>query len=81
MMEKNEIQEPQFDVVNNPKHYCSGGVECIEAMEAALGTSAVKFFCIGNAFKYIFRCLRKNGLEDVKKAQWYLNKYIELSDD
>ena len=74
-------EEKTYDVVNNPEHYCSGGIECIDAMESALGTNAVKLFCIGNAFKYIFRCLRKNGLEDVKKAQWYLNKYIELSDD
>lgn len=74
------MEEQQFDIVNNPEHYCSGNIECIDAMEAAFGTNAVKDFCRCNAFKYIFRCLRKNGIEDVKKAQWYLNKLIELED-
>lgn len=79
-MSKDEIQEPQFDVVNNPEHYCSGGIECIDAMEAAFGTHAVKDFCRCNAFKYVFRCMRKNGIEDLKKAQWYINKLIELEE-
>ncbi|MEI3223940.1 MAG: DUF3310 domain-containing protein [Gemmiger sp.] len=37
-----------------------------------------KFEC--NAFKYLYRAKRKNGLEDMKKAVWYLNKYIELKE-
>ena len=67
-----------FDVVEKPFHYASGKYECIEVMEDALGTDAVMDFCLCNAFKYIFRNGKKNGLEDIKKAQWYLNKYIEL---
>lgn len=68
------------DNVNHPSHYETGKFECIEVMTEALGVDAVKNFCICNAFKYIYRCSRKNGLEDVKKANWYLNKYIELSE-
>ena len=79
-MDKAEIQEKQFDVVNNPEHYCSGGIECIDAMEAAFGTHEVQIFCKCNAFKYLWRCRKKNGAEDIRKANWYLNKYIELEE-
>jgi hypothetical protein len=44
------------------------------------GADAVKNFCLCNAFKYIYRTRRKNGLEDVKKAIWYLEKYVELEE-
>lgn len=66
------------DVVNHPSHYESGKFECIEVMEEALGVDNVKGFCLCNAFKYIYRHRRKNGDEDIKKAQWYINKYLEL---
>ena len=69
------------DKVNHPSHYTQGGIECIDAMEAALGKQVVIDFCLGNAFKYIFRCKNKNGLEDVKKANWYLNKLINLTEE
>ena len=68
------------DNVNHPSHYETGKYQCIDVMEETQGKEAVKDFCICNAFKYIYRHRKKNGLEDVKKAVWYLNKYIELSD-
>lgn len=68
------------DNVNHPKHYETGKYECIEVMQEAIGTPAVKAFCVCNAFKYLYRSERKNGLEDIKKAIWYLNKYIELEE-
>ena len=71
----------KIDNVNHPSHYETGKFECIDVMQEALGTDIVKGFCLGNAFKYIYRCNRKNGLEDVKKSQWYINKYIELSEE
>lgn len=67
------------DNVNHPPHYTSGGLECIEAMVAALGSDAVKSFCLCNAFKYIWRSSNKNGIEDIQKANWYLAKYLDLS--
>jgi hypothetical protein len=67
------------DVVNHPSHYESGKFECIEVMEETQGKEAVMDFCICNAFKYLYRHNRKNGIEDIKKAKWYLDKYIELS--
>lgn len=46
----------------------------------SIGTEAVKGFCLCNAFKYIYRCRNKNGLEDIKKADWYLKKLIEIGE-
>lgn len=69
-----------MDYVNHPSHYETGKYECIDVMEETQGTEAVKNFCICNAFKYLYRHSNKNGLEDIEKAQWYLNKYIELSE-
>jgi hypothetical protein len=68
------------DVVNHPSHYESGKFECIEVMEEALGYDAVRDFCICNAFKYLYRHKRKNGYEDIKKAQWYINKYVDMTE-
>lgn len=76
---KNEESQSE-DVVNHPSHYETGKFECIDVMVEALGVDAVRDFCICNAFKYIYRHKRKNGDEDVKKAIWYLNKYISLSE-
>ena len=64
----------------NPDHYKTGKYECIDVMIEALGKTAVMDFCLCNAFKYIYRCGRKNGIEDIKKAQWYINKYVELTE-
>ena len=64
--------------VDHPSHYNQGGIECIDAMIAAYGVEAVKNFCKCNAFKYQWRFGDKNGEEDLKKAQWYQDKYMEL---
>ena len=67
------------DNVNHPQHY-TGSIECIDAMLQQFGKEQVKSFCLLNAFKYLFRCNKKHNtpIEDVKKAIWYLNKYIEI---
>lgn len=72
-------EEPR-DNVNHPSHYETGKFECIEVMQEVFGINAVRDFCKSNAFKYIYRMDRKNGTEDVKKAIWYLNKYLELTE-
>lgn len=66
------------DMVNHPTHYETGQFECIDVMVETQGVEAVKDFCICNAFKYLYRHRRKNGKEDIEKARWYLNKYLEL---
>ena len=68
------------DVVNHPDHYTNGSIECIDAMVAAYGKDRVAEYCVINAFKYIWRSEHKNGLEDIKKAIWYLNKHVELKE-
>ena len=64
------------DNVNSPSHYNQGGVECIEALKAALGDKFIGFL-VGNVLKYCWRYQHKNGLEDLRKAQYYLNRAIE----
>lgn len=67
------------DNVNHPAHYETGApFECFDVMIETQGLDAVKGFCICNAFKYLYRHKRKKGLEDIKKAIWYLNKYVTL---
>ncbi len=65
------------DPVNSPSHYASGGVECIDAIEAALTPEEARGFRKGNAMKYIWRAGKKgNYVEDLKKAAWYLDREI-----
>ena len=68
------------DNVNHPTHYETGKFECIEVMVETQGVEAVQDFCICNAFKYLYRHRRKNGKEDIEKARWYINKYLELEE-
>lgn len=66
------------DMVNSPPHYNQSGIECIEAIYAALGPDGFKAYCQGNALKYLWRHQYKgNPIEDLHKAQWYINKIIE----
>ena len=70
------------DVVNKPLHYNSGGVECIEAIEASMELGAFQGYLKGNILKYIWRMSYKGKtLEDCKKSQWYLNKLISTLED
>ena len=63
----------------NPNHYKSEtSLECIEAMQIAFGNDVVIDFCLCNAWKYIWRWKNKNGIEDLKKAEWYIEKGRDL---
>ena len=64
------------DMVNKPPHYNNGDIETIDAIQSALG-DGFEFYLQGNILKYVWRYRHKNNLEDLKKAQWYLNKLIE----
>ena len=66
------------EAVNHPSHYNQGKFECIDVMLETFGREATKNFCLLNAFKYVWRTGEKNGKEDIEKAIWYLNKYLEL---
>jgi len=68
------------DPVNHPDHYTSGNIECLDAIKSALGEN-YQFYVQGNLIKYIWRFNHKNGVEDLKKAQFYLNDLIALLDE
>ena len=59
---------PSPDNVNHPFHY-QGKYECIDEMIALFGVDAVRHFCMCNVYKYRFRASRKNGPEDIEKAE------------
>ena len=71
-----EEMKTMEDMVNNPPHYNKAGIETIEAIRAMTG-DGFENYLQGNILKYLWRYPYKNGLEDLKKAQWYLNKLIE----
>ena len=77
---KEETPVSQEDVVNHPPHYTDGGIECIEAIESALTMEEYRGYCKGNCLKYIWRERHKGGTESLKKAQWYLDRLIQLDE-
>jgi len=73
-----DIPVERPDMVNQPPHYTyAGKIECIEYIKDFLSKDEYEGFLRGNIAKYLHRFRYKNGLEDVKKAQWYLSKLIE----
>jgi hypothetical protein len=67
---------PAADTINHPPHY-AGKVECIDAIEAATDRlEGIEAVCTGNAVKYLWRWKRKGGVEDLRKAKWYLERLI-----
>jgi hypothetical protein len=68
-------EEEDVDVVNNPEHYNTGNIECIEAIEESMSSVAFKGYLKGNCMKYLWRYDYKGKqVEDLQKAGWYLNK-------
>lgn len=70
-------ETPKVEAVNHPAHY-QGKYECIDEMIALFGVEWVKGFCACNVYKYRYRADRKNGAEDIAKAEWYMQKLMEL---
>lgn len=77
-----EDAQPAPDMVNHPPHYQSdNGIECIDAIRAALGHDGFVSYCTGNAIKYLWRD-KTDRVEDLRKAAWYLDRAIqEVSGD
>ena len=66
------------DMVNHPKHYTQGGIECIDALKAAtVGKRGIEAVCVANVIKYLWRYEEKNGVEDVRKAKWYIERLLK----
>ena len=72
-----EVYETMRDEINNPPHYNSSVIEAIDMIESAT-EEGFEHYLQGNILKYMIRYRHKNGIEDLKKAQWYLNKLIYL---
>ena len=71
----------EFNPVSKPSHYNQYGIEAIDAIRASLGPAGFQAYCKGNVIKYLWRYEYKNGLEDLKKAQVYLNWMVESKED
>ena len=74
-----ELKKPTNDMVNHPSHYkAKNGMEVIDVIEAfTANLNGYEASHTANVIKYICRWKEKNGLEDLKKAQWYLNRLIK----
>ena len=63
----------------NPNHYLGeNGIECHEAQLAIVGTEGMKAYWTSTALKYIWRWQKKNGVEDLRKAQRCIQFLIDL---
>jgi len=76
---KNKTKKKQTkDNVNHPSHYTQGAIECIDAIkEATKGLLGIEAVCTANIIKYVWRWKFKNGIEDLYKAEWYLDRLIK----
>ena len=72
-----EPAQPDHDPVNHPAHYTAGKVECIDVIESAtVGLTGRLAYATDAAIKYLWRWNRKNGVEDLRKARWYVDRLI-----
>ena len=73
------MSDEKIDLVNHPPHYTQGGsIEAIDYIFDSMGKEGFTYYCEGAVKKYIHRWRHKNGIEDLQKAIWYLNKIIEV---
>tara|TARA_R100000231_G_scaffold29052_1_gene25819 strand:- start:20 stop:310 length:291 start_codon:yes stop_codon:yes gene_type:complete len=75
------IDKTRDDMVNDPPHYNTGSIECIDAIQAALTPTEFRGYCKGNNLKYTWREHYKGEDEDLKKAAWYLDRLLKSIDD
>ena len=76
--EEETIKEEPKDNVNHPSHYTNGKYECIDILQdITKDLTGLEAVCTAHAVKYLWRWKYKNGVEDLKKANWYINKLIE----
>ena len=70
------------DNVNHPQHYeGKTSLECIDTMRLIFGNKLLSWFCLMNAYKYLWRHKNKNGIEDLEKCEWYLDHVYYYPDD
>lgn len=74
---RRKLKEEEQAAVRGPSHYNQGNIECIDYLRDSMGSEGFTYVCEGNVKKYLHRWRVKNGLEDLKKAQVYLNWLVE----
>ena len=78
-LSNNVIKLDEQSNVDHPQHYNrEGAMECFDEFVLIYGVEAAKYACLFNIHKYRYRAADKNGMEDLKKSDWYLKKYKEL---
>ena len=66
------------DNVNHPSHYTNGSIECVDAIKSAVSKlRGIEAVFTANAIKYLWRWKHKNGVEDLKKSVWYIERLIK----
>jgi len=76
-----KLTSDEPDMVNSPEHYTKGDIECIDAIgEAIKQLRGMEAMCTGNAIKYLWRWKHKNGITDLRKASWYIQRMIDEFD-
>ena len=75
-----EKKDSAVDNINKPTHYHKNGIDVIGFAEAQFSKEEQKGFHRINAIKYITRYDRKNGIEDLNKAKFYIDKLIEMEE-
>ena len=76
------LKKMKPDNINHPEHYCFGGIETIEYIKAKLSPEEYRGYMKGSVIKYLSRAGHKDDvIQDLKKAQWYLNRLIQERDD
>ena len=73
-------EEEMKDMVNKPEHYTNSSIETIDMIES-ITAEGFHYYLEGNILKYLARYRHKNGIQDLQKALWYLNKLIEVQHD
>jgi len=72
-----ELKKSPEDMVNHPEHYDLKGLEVIEVIKKTMTYSDFTAYCHGNVIKYVLRCRKKGGIQDLKKAKVYINYMLE----
>lgn len=78
----NSIPEAaKIDMVNHPQHYKTGKIECIDCISAVVNMyDGEQAYDVGQVIKYLYRApTKQNFMQDLKKAQWYLNRLIKIA--
>jgi|TARA_R110001606_G_C15110510_1_gene620875 hypothetical protein len=78
--EYEEVNDQPFNPVDRPIHYGQGKIECIDYIQDFLTKEEYIGYLRGNVAKYLHRWRYKNGLEDLKKAEWYTSRLIKLQE-